>query len=178
MDYKTARGWLTDKEREALKWYAKRIAPGNPLIVNIGVEYGASVVCLKTGSPHGIILAVDIDISKCEAGPIAYYIQSDSGKLVSDWVHFTRGKTVDLLFIDGDHSYEGVAKDLVWTWWVRPNGVVIFHDCFEWPPEPPRQTRQVCPGVNKAVQQWADINVETFEELEEVDSMRIFVRTQ
>lgn len=36
---------------------------------------------------------------------------------------------VDLLFIDGDHTYEGVKKD--WEMYsplVRPGGMVVFHD--------------------------------------------------
>jgi hypothetical protein len=37
--------------------------------------------------------------------------------------------SVDVLFLDGDHSYEGVAKD--WAMYhglVRPGGIVVFHD--------------------------------------------------
>ena len=39
------------------------------------------------------------------------------------------GKPIDLLFIDGDHSFEGVKKD--WEMYsplVRPGGIVVFHD--------------------------------------------------
>lgn len=39
------------------------------------------------------------------------------------------GKPVDLLFIDGDHTYDGVKKD--WEMYsplVRPGGIVVFHD--------------------------------------------------
>jgi predicted O-methyltransferase YrrM len=36
---------------------------------------------------------------------------------------------VDLLFIDGDHSYEGVKADFqLYSPWVRPGGLVVFHD--------------------------------------------------
>lgn len=38
----------------------------------------------------------------------------------------------DFLFIDGDHTYEGVRADwLAWSPLVRPGGVVAFHDT--WP---------------------------------------------
>ena len=37
--------------------------------------------------------------------------------------------TIDLLFIDGDHSYEGVKKDWeLFTPHLSPFGVVVFHD--------------------------------------------------
>ena len=36
---------------------------------------------------------------------------------------------VDLLFIDGDHSYEGVAADYrLYRPLVRPGGLIVFHD--------------------------------------------------
>jgi predicted O-methyltransferase YrrM len=36
---------------------------------------------------------------------------------------------LDVLFIDGDHSYEGVKKDFeLWSPLVRPGGIVLFHD--------------------------------------------------
>ena len=40
-----------------------------------------------------------------------------------------RGRAVDVLFIDGDHRYEGVAADLAaYGRPVRPGGLVAFHD--------------------------------------------------
>lgn len=41
--------------------------------------------------------------------------------------HFPDG--LDLLFIDGDHSFEGVAADFdAYAPLVRPGGLVVFHD--------------------------------------------------
>jgi predicted O-methyltransferase YrrM len=42
-------------------------------------------------------------------------------------------KPIDILFIDGDHSYEGVKRDWeLFLPFVRPFGVVLFHDAV-WP---------------------------------------------
>jgi predicted O-methyltransferase YrrM len=39
------------------------------------------------------------------------------------------GEKLDVLFIDGDHSYDGVKKDFeLWSPLVRPGGIVLFHD--------------------------------------------------
>jgi predicted O-methyltransferase YrrM len=39
------------------------------------------------------------------------------------------GRPLDLLFIDGDHTYEGVKQDLAdYAPLVRPNGLIAFHD--------------------------------------------------
>jgi predicted O-methyltransferase YrrM len=42
------------------------------------------------------------------------------------------GKKLDLLFIDGDHSYEGVKQDYkMYSQLVREGGIIAFHDVHE-----------------------------------------------
>ena len=42
---------------------------------------------------------------------------------------FLDGEKIDLLFIDGDHSYEGVKRDFeLYSPFVNENGLIIFHD--------------------------------------------------
>jgi predicted O-methyltransferase YrrM len=49
-------------------------------------------------------------------------------------VTILEGQPVDLLFIDADHSYEGVARDYeLYSPLVAPDGVVMFHDVNEHP---------------------------------------------
>jgi len=41
----------------------------------------------------------------------------------------TSGRALDFLFIDGDHTYEGVSMDFdTYSGLVRPGGLVAFHD--------------------------------------------------
>jgi predicted O-methyltransferase YrrM len=80
----------------------------------------------------------------------------------------------DLVFIDGDHSYNGVKKDIAYASMVKNGGIIMFHDCFDWPPAAPRTVRPPCPEVNQAVQEWYDRNYYQWTELPEVDSIRIF----
>jgi predicted O-methyltransferase YrrM len=43
-----------------------------------------------------------------------------------------RERKLDLLFIDGDHRYEGVKKDFqTYSRLVRENGLVVFHDIIQ-----------------------------------------------
>jgi cephalosporin hydroxylase len=45
------------------------------------------------------------------------------------------GKPLDYLFIDGDHTYDGVKKDFeLYSPLVRSGGVIAFHDIAEHPP--------------------------------------------
>jgi hypothetical protein len=40
-----------------------------------------------------------------------------------------RDKKVDFLFIDADHSYEGIKKDFeMYSLLVRKGGIIAFHD--------------------------------------------------
>ena len=53
------------------------------------------------------------------------------------------GQAVDFLFLDGDHSYDGVARDFAdYVQLVRPGGIVAFHDIHRhsrgWGGEVPR----------------------------------------
>ncbi len=50
------------------------------------------------------------------------------------------GERVDLLFIDGDHSAEGVRRDYeMYRDFVRPGGLIAFHDIVEDQPLPENQ---------------------------------------
>jgi len=54
---------------------------------------------------------------------------SDTIKYVKNWLN---GKKLDVLFIDGDHAYNGVSKDfLLYSPFVRTGGLIGFHDIVE-----------------------------------------------
>ncbi len=64
------------------------------------------------------------NISALELSKQINVIRSYSDDAARDWK-----RPIDLIFIDGDHSYEGVKRD--WEMFVphvKPFGVVIFHD--------------------------------------------------
>ena len=80
---------------------------------------------------------------------------------VADYVEIVRkpsndknahnGQPIDLLFIDGDHSYEGVKAD--WDRFVpfvKPFGVVIFHDTL-WDLDPDEKLSRPDMGVPRFV---------------------------
>jgi predicted O-methyltransferase YrrM len=45
------------------------------------------------------------------------------------------GEKADFLFIDGDYTYEGVKRDLMYSPLVREGGIIAFHDICPHPPE-------------------------------------------
>jgi predicted O-methyltransferase YrrM len=64
-------------------------------------------------------------------------VREDSVAAASSWA-----RPIDLLFIDGDHSYDGVKRDWeAFVPFVSPFGVVVFHDTL-WDLRPdPRYAR-------------------------------------
>ena len=49
-----------------------------------------------------------------------------------DIVHIFENNSIDLLHIDGDHSYEGVKKDLNLYWNKIKYGGIIINDDYTW----------------------------------------------
>jgi predicted O-methyltransferase YrrM len=60
-----------------------------------------------------------------------YLIQGDSHSIetLKKIEELLRDNKVDFLFIDGNHSYEGVKKDFeMYSLLVRKGGIIAFHD--------------------------------------------------
>lgn len=63
---------------------------------------------------------------------------------------------VDFLFIDGDHSYEGVKLDYqMYGPLVRPGGLIAFHDIVDHPDQPDIQVSRL----------WAELKTDDSEEI-------------
>src|SRR5207237_1057261 len=54
---------------------------------------------------------------------------SHSQEILTGVINWLAGRPLDFLFIDGDHSLEGVSKDFsMYAPLLRPGGVAAFHD--------------------------------------------------
>jgi predicted O-methyltransferase YrrM len=137
----------TSLEHGALQRYAS----GSRCIVEIGVAEGASALALREViSNDGTLYLIDpfhlsrfrlinaqkraakAAVSRCTLGRVNW-IEQFSSEAVRTW-----DRSIDFLFIDGDHAEKSVIRD--WREWhpfVRPGGRVAFHDAriFEngWP---------------------------------------------
>lgn len=75
-------------------------------------------------------------------------IRKTSEEASKDW-----NMTIDLIFIDGDHSYEGVKKDWeLFFPYLNKQGIVIFHDTL-WSLQPDPKIARVDMGVPKFVEE-------------------------
>lgn len=106
--------------------------PKTGLYVEIGVMDGRSLMFARKWS-KGRVVGIDInyyqDWTKVFEGYENWeFIHSDANLV--DW-----NRKIDVLFIDGDHSYEAVKKDWEkYSPFVKPKGQVFLHDCDDTSP--------------------------------------------
>lgn len=132
---------IPEEIRPFVAWLRQR-----PLhnVVEIGVRNGgtASLWCnLASGTVVGVdwtgrdSLGVEtIELGKAMESEFPNYrfVCGDSHQYST--VHQVRDhvREVDMLFLDGDHSYDGVKKDLeLYRSLVRVGGCVVFHDIVD-----------------------------------------------
>ncbi len=112
------------------------------VIAEVGVKFGRTTFFLLDNVPDLTIYSIDTDISmfynnevknkyKERLIPIQGYSYNVADQL--------QNKSIDLIFIDADHSYDSVKKDiLAYTPKLKDHGILAGHDIDY-------------PGVNKAV---------------------------
>ncbi|MEM1166842.1 MAG: class I SAM-dependent methyltransferase [Planctomycetota bacterium] len=122
------------------------VARGRRTIVEIGSYRGKSTVIMALAEPNARITAIDPHTHehtpKPEADNHAIFHRTLLAHGVADRIeHWRRGSRgaaadwdgppIDLVFVDGDHTYEGAKGDLAeWSPLVAPGGVVAAHDTF------------------------------------------------
>jgi predicted O-methyltransferase YrrM len=136
-------GYLHRLEGIFLHWLATRV-PAGACIVEIGSFKGRSSCYIASGlrSPGARLHCVDVwrnqampydppeDVFPEFEANVAKYRHAieahrgESAEVASRWT-----LPIDVLFIDGDHSYEGCRPDIdSWLRHVRSGGWVVFHD--------------------------------------------------
>lgn len=101
----------------------------NDVYLEVGVQYGRSLSFACKYS-KGDVFGIDIDNSKYLGVKGANFIHKPSNEVKKTWT-----LPIQVLFIDGDHSYEGVKAD--WdnfSPFVKEGGWILFHDCDETSP--------------------------------------------
>jgi predicted O-methyltransferase YrrM len=135
--------------REELLEFGEVVSKLKPKVVlEIGTARGGTLCVLsRLADPCATIVSVDLPGGEFGGGykwfhvPIFKRLPLRGQKLhllradSHDPESFSRvervldGRQLDLLFIDGDHSYDGVRQDFeVYSRLVRPGGLVAFHD--------------------------------------------------
>lgn len=115
--------------RQALANHCAGFMPPNPNICEIGVRYGDfSEILLGTFQPRNLLL-VDIVIADIRpvvtANPLVQVLHGPAELVMQD----IPDNSLDYLYIDGDHSYDGVLQDInIAHRVVKPGGIVQIND--------------------------------------------------
>jgi predicted O-methyltransferase YrrM len=138
----TLPGYLAPEEGLCLHWLALQVPPGCTA-VEIGSFKGKSSAYIASGlAPSARLACVDVwenrampydppedVLPEFQRNTTLYRDKIDTYRGLSADVARNWKSRIDLLFIDGDHSYEGCLGDIdAWLPHVRPGGWVAFHD--------------------------------------------------
>ena len=126
--------------------YVKRLKSGD-FYLEIGTKYGKSLASAIFQSPEGVqFFTCDIKDWQAETQPYftisrkdffeiekldtkAIFMLQDSVKIASQWEN--TGIKFSMIFVDGDHIYEGVKADIEgWLPHLKSGGFMLFHDYF------------------------------------------------
>jgi predicted O-methyltransferase YrrM len=140
-------GYLTLPEVNVLKKYAAKI-PQDGTAINIGAGAGTSTISMLEGNSAITVFSVDLRTDEKEhltnehlrmkevprdISRRAIRIWGDSGAVGIAW---PTAFPVDLVFVDGDHSYHGATRDVeAWKPKLKDGGYMLFHDygSHNWP---------------------------------------------
>jgi len=139
----------TSQIKEEIIALAKAIQKNPPkIILEIGTATGGTLFMFaRTATIDAKIISIDLPLGRYGAGYFKYRIpllrafataqqkihlirrdshQTETIKMLEELL---QGRKIDFLFIDGDHSYQGVKKDFEnYLPFVSSNGLIAFHD--------------------------------------------------
>jgi O-antigen biosynthesis protein len=128
--------------REFAEWLVQEMKPMQ--IVDLGIDYGHSTFIFANAARKnrcGVVTGIDwFQGDSCAGARDTYSIVTDAVRdlplanveiIKGDFqeVAATWTRPIDILHIDGDHSYEAVVRDYnTWCRFVREDGIILMHD--------------------------------------------------
>jgi predicted O-methyltransferase YrrM len=128
---------MSKKEVGVLKEIVKAIPGPCPTIIQIGAERGVSTMAILETRPDAFIFSIDIgerseeiaNVNSNEEGLDSSRVVRGLGRSQAIGSHWPREWAADLIYIDGDHRYEGVYRDIeVWSPHVKWGRTLLLHD--------------------------------------------------
>jgi len=140
-----ARTQTTEAERALLG----ELAPGRKVIVELGVFEGVSSRVLRAAMDRDAELyCIDpFPTGRLGFSPQQNISEKEIAKSQNGSVHLRRcfsyqalknwNSSIDLLYMDADHSFEGVSRDFrEWTQFVASGGLILIHTSHSSPNKP------------------------------------------
>lgn len=141
LDLKANPGAFSTYDMEILVPEVEKLWPGQTYL-EVGVDKGKSLSVARMVAKKGVHV-VGVDLRDNPLVPNTTFFQGHS----PDMAEMFMGE-INVIFIDGDHSYEGCRADIdAWYPKMARGGVMLFHDCDA-----------TSPGVVRAVAEFAENN--------------------
>lgn len=120
LDKKARPGAFSTFDMEVVVPEVEKLKPGQ-VYLEVGVDKGKSLSVARMVAKDGVeVFGVDLQNDPRVAG--THFLHGNS-------IDFVLSQPVNVLFIDGDHSYEGCKADIDhWYPQMAKNGVMLFHD--------------------------------------------------
>ena len=117
-------------------------------ILEIGRYWGGSTVLLAMATHNSDVNVVSVDVVTGCHDPdvddwLNEYEEKDRIDIRVDNSHAMENIPLSMLFVDGDHSYEGGKRDFIHHW-NHLNGYCLAHDFGD----------PTCPGVTQFIDEW------------------------
>ena len=134
--------YLFPNEVPALKELARSL-PINPVVINIGAGAGTSGLAFLESRPDLYLITIDIRAADSPLGCLAAEerVLKDAGlwgdrnrqiwssSINAGWTWQYTDDKVDMVFIDGEHSYEDCKGDIeAWLPNIKPGGIIAIHN--------------------------------------------------
>lgn len=151
----------------------------NANLLEIGRYEGGSIILLATAiDKNSKITSIDINPKNDTAlkKVLGEAKLDNKVELIIDNANNVKAEPnkYNLIFIDGDHSYQGVKKDYEhWRIALRPKGHLIFHDSAH-----SREFSSWAPGVGKLVEEIDQRGKDYLTKVKEIGSITHFVKTE
>ena len=115
------------KPRELTEFLSLLIDADPRVIVEIGVHAGGTLYAWRQVAP--VVIGIDQNPLGRDWGATVIVGDSHHQDTVAALTKRLDGRAIDCLFIDGDHTYEGVRQDYkMYSPLVRHGGLIAFHD--------------------------------------------------
>lgn len=121
--------------------------PPTPVVVNIGAGFGTSALTIVEMRHDAFVFSIDVEErpdEECYLRAAGLWEQHRVVRILGRSQDVGRHwpAPVDMVFVDGDHSTDGVVGDArAWLPRIAPGGIIAFHD----------YGRESLPGVKEGI---------------------------
>ena len=144
---------ITDYQAAPLYALAKQYNREGARILEIGTAWGYSCAVMAQAAPKAQIVTLNPKPSEVEVARqnLSLFRNVEVRQQLSTeyWTTY-QGPNLDMVFVDGDHSYNGVMADCVWFNHLNAGGLILFHDYS------PAGSKRATPEVFRAVNDFTE----------------------